>query len=94
VKHFLINDAERRGALKRGGSQPPLSLDALGAEERYRLEPVTDQTPDQVFDRKWAEEILGRVHVQLRHDYAAAGQESRFDRLKHYLPRTRPCLLR
>jgi RNA polymerase sigma factor (sigma-70 family) len=85
LRHFLINEWERERAQKRGGGQTPVSLDALEADERYRLEPVQEQAPDQVFDRKWAEEILGRVHVQLRHDYEAAGLGPRFDKLKTYL---------
>src|SRR5262249_28251055 len=67
--------------------QAPLSLDALEAEERYRVEPVQDQAPDRVFDHKWAEEILARAMDQLKRDYDQAGLGARFEKLKPFLPR-------
>ena len=85
LKHFLANQWERERALKRGGGLAPISLDALTAEERYALEPAEAFTPDQAFDRKWAQATLDRVQAQLRRDYEAAGMGERFARLKVFL---------
>lgn len=85
LKHFLANQWERARAQKRGGGHAPISLDALSAEERYALEPAQTFTPDQAFDRKWAEATLARVQEQLRCDYAAAGMGARYQRLKIFL---------
>ena len=87
LKYFLLKTRERQGAQKRGAGQLPLSLDALGAEDRYRLEPAHAQAPDHVFDREWAEEILDRSLEELRRDYEAAGLGGRFDKLKPFLPK-------
>ena len=51
VSHFLANEWDRVRALKRGGGQVVLSLDAVTAEERLRLEPVDRLTPEAVFER-------------------------------------------
>ena len=85
LKHFLANQWERERALKRGGNQAPISLDALSAEERYALEPAESFPPDQIFDRKWAEATLERVQAQLRRDYEAAGMGNRYAQLKVFL---------
>ena len=85
LKHFLSNQWERERAQKRGGGKAPISLDALPAEERYAIEPTESFTPDQAFDRKWAEATLVRVQEQLRRDYEAAGMGARYQRLKVYL---------
>jgi RNA polymerase sigma factor (sigma-70 family) len=87
LKHFLINEYQRRSALKRGVGQIPISFDALEAEERYRIEPVQNQAPDHVFDHEWAEEILSRALSELRQDYEAAGLGGRFEKLQPYLPK-------
>ena len=85
LKHFLSNHWERERAQKRGGGQVVISLDALPAEERYAVEPAESFTPDQAFDRKWAEETLARVQGQLQHEYEAAGMGPRYHQLKVYL---------
>jgi RNA polymerase sigma factor (sigma-70 family) len=85
LKHFLANQWERERAQKRGGGQAPISLDALSAEERYAVEPVESFSPDQTFDRKWAQATLDRVQAQLRRDYEAAGMGERYTRLKVFL---------
>lgn len=85
LKHFLANQWDRERAQKRGGGRPPVSLDALPAEERYAIEPAESFTPDQAFDRKWAEATLARVQEELRRDYEAAGMSARYGRLKVYL---------
>jgi RNA polymerase sigma factor (sigma-70 family) len=85
LKHFLAKQWERERAQKRGGGRAPLSLDALPAEARYALEPATAFTPDQAFDRKWAETILEQTQGRLRRDYEAAGMVARYERLKVFL---------
>src|SRR3954454_2664287 len=47
LKNFLANDWDRSQALKRGGGQTILALDAESAEARYQLEPSHDMTPDR-----------------------------------------------
>ena len=85
VAHFLANEWDRVRALKRGGGQVVLSLDAATAEERLRLEPVDRLTPETVFERQWAAAVLSRCLERLRREQAAGAGEGRFERLKAFL---------
>jgi DNA-directed RNA polymerase specialized sigma24 family protein len=61
LNHFLTNEWKRTGTLKRGGGICFLSLDQAAAEDRYRLEPVNDLTPENIFERRWALTLLDQV---------------------------------
>ena len=89
-KCFLANEWDRARTLKRGGGKQPLSYDAMTPEERYRLEPTDTLTADQIFDRRWALELLDRARRLLREEYAAADKASRFASLELYLPGGQP----
>jgi DNA-directed RNA polymerase specialized sigma24 family protein len=60
-------------------------LDTVEAEERYRLEPAGFATPEESFDRSWAETLLGLALTRLRCDFESAGKQERFDELKPFL---------
>lgn len=85
LSHFLANEWDHSQRLKRGGGQPVISLDVHSAEERYQLEPATQETPEQIFERRWIEALLETVLLRLRAECAAYGQADRFDRLKVFL---------
>jgi RNA polymerase sigma-70 factor (ECF subfamily) len=85
ISHFLANEWDRERALKRGGGQVRVSLDAATAEERLRLEPVDRLTPEAIFERTWAAALLARCLERLREEQAAGGSEPRFLRLKPFL---------
>jgi len=59
-------------------------LDDVAAEEGYLHEPVDELTPDQVFERRWAQAVMQRAPNQLREEYVARGQGILFDRLQDY----------
>jgi RNA polymerase sigma-70 factor (ECF subfamily) len=85
LKNFLANEWHRARAQKRGGGQAVFSLDAVEGVERDAMEPRSDETPDKLFERRWAETLLARVNARLRREYEAAEQTARFDALKVYL---------
>ena len=58
LSQFLVDQRERATALKRGGGQIVISLDAEAPEDRYRLEPPDELTPEKLFERRWAQTIL------------------------------------
>lgn len=84
-KHFLCNVYDRAHARKRGGGRGPLPIDAVVAEGRYGREPSHDETPERLFERRWALALLDQVLARLRQEYAAAGKDRLFDRLKGHL---------
>jgi RNA polymerase sigma-70 factor (ECF subfamily) len=85
LKRFLANQHDRARAQKRGGPTPPLSLDALPAEQRYALEPADRLSADRLFERRWALTLLENVLGRLREEYAAAGRLEAFELLKNAL---------
>jgi len=82
---FLSDDADHRGALKRGGRNPPISFDVWKGEELYQREPSHNQTPEKVFERRWALALLERVLAQLRDEFVRHDEAARFERLKVFL---------
>jgi len=76
--HYMANERDKERAKKRGGNQPPVSIDALTAEGRYRREPVHDLTPERLFDRQWALALLDQVLAQLELEMSLAGKSRQF----------------
>lgn len=85
LKHFLSNERDRERAQKRGGGRQLISMDGEEADQRYRLEPVSDLTPEKIFERRWAMTLLERTLNQLRDECVAAGTGDRFDQLKPFI---------
>jgi len=85
LNHFLANDWRRAQAAKRGGGQPLISLDDPAAETRYALEPLSDLTPEKIYERRWALTLLDRALGRLAAEYEAAGRSPQFERLQGFL---------
>jgi RNA polymerase sigma factor (sigma-70 family) len=83
-RHYAANEHHRAQALKRGGRQAALSLDFEYAEGRYLQEPVDAETPERMFERRWALTVLDRALSRVRAEYAA-GRRAWFDRLRCFL---------
>lgn len=84
LNHFLTNEWHRGQTQKRGGGAT-FSLDALSAEERYAAEPYTADTPDRLFEQRWALAVVERAIEALRREFEAAGRAGLFDALKGVL---------
>ena len=84
-KHFLSKEWERAKAQKRGGGRPPISLDFDLEDSRYGIEPATDLTPEQIFDRQWAMTLLNRIMDNLAAEYNALGKARQFELLKGFI---------
>lgn len=85
MKNLLANEWHRARTQKRGGGHAHFSLDAVTAEERYRLEPAEELTPEKVFARRWAETVIDAVTRKLQEEFAADGMADRFEALKTFL---------
>jgi len=81
MTRFLANEWDKSRAQKRGGPQRMISLDDAAADERYSREPVERSTPQTLFERHWAETVVGVVLDRL----AAETDERRFAVLKEFL---------
>ena len=85
LQNFLNNEWDRRQAGKRGGQAVILSLDDTTAEDRYRMEPAHELTPEKIFERRWALTLLETVHAQLKAECLAEGKGAQFEVLQIYL---------
>jgi RNA polymerase sigma-70 factor (ECF subfamily) len=57
-------------------------LDEVEADELYSREDADSVTPERLFDRRWASALVEQVLGMLGREYAAAGKEMLFSRLK------------
>jgi RNA polymerase sigma-70 factor (ECF subfamily) len=85
LKHFLANERDRADAIKRGGRATVLPLELENAEGRYSLEPPDVETPETIYERRWALTLLERTLVRLSREFEAAGKQALFGRLEGYL---------
>jgi RNA polymerase sigma-70 factor (ECF subfamily) len=85
LNYFLADERDRAKAQKRGGGREVLSLDAQEAEQRYRLEPVDERSPEKVFEYRWAMTLLDQVLARLGQEFTEAGKRELFERLQAFL---------
>jgi len=84
LRHFLVDQHRHAAAVKRGGGQQMISLDAAQAEERFRLEPQHELTPEKLYEREWAMTLLDRARLRLREEYSAAGKADVYEQLQGF----------
>ncbi len=85
LKYYLADLSDHAHAAKRGGGQAAIALDALEAEERYRLEPVDQLTPEKIFERRWALTLLAKVLCRLEREFAETERADLFRQLRPML---------
>jgi RNA polymerase sigma-70 factor (ECF subfamily) len=84
LKFFVSDERDRQGAHKRGGGTV-VPLEFSSGEERYQREPAHDETPERIFERRWALSVLDRVVEKLRDEFVQHGRPEHFERLKVFL---------
>ena len=84
LRFFVADEADRQRAHKRGGGAVG-PLEFLSGEERYQREPAHDETPERIFERRWALSVLDRVVEKLRNEFVQHGRPEHFDKLKVFL---------
>lgn len=90
LQRFLSKERERAAAQKRGGRSRLISIDTATGEERYRLEPFHELTPERIYQRRWALTVLEQVLQRLAQQYAERGQGTLFERLRPFLAGSGP----
>jgi RNA polymerase sigma factor (sigma-70 family) len=86
MKHFLSDEWDKARARKRGGGVTLQPLQFGQAESRYNLEPLVDETPERIFEVRWAMALLEQVLNRLRTEYEKEGKAGLFAALH-------PCLI-
>ena len=85
MKNFLASEWRRQATQKRGGAVEVLPIDYEDAEARYRVEPSHPQTPEAIYERRWALGLLDRALADLRDSYHRRGKAELFDAFKGHL---------
>lgn len=81
LKHFLSDERDKAAAQKRGGGKTILSLDDTSVEEGC-VKLACELSPDQIFERRWAETVLEQAVTRLGQEYVATGKGALFECLK------------
>lgn len=80
LRNFLTSEWRRAQAAKRGGGLVPVVLGSPDADGSCCHEPPdTGLTPEQAFDRSWAQNMIDRAVLELRAEYHASGRGRIFD---------------
>jgi RNA polymerase sigma-70 factor (ECF subfamily) len=85
MNHFLAKAWRKESAQKRGGRATPLSLDTSLAEHCLGTAASTGATPEQAYDRQWAETVLEHAAIQLRAACLRDGRAALFRELNRFL---------
>jgi RNA polymerase sigma-70 factor (ECF subfamily) len=84
LKFFVADEGDRQRAHKRGGGMV-VPLEFSSGEERYQREPAHEETPERIFERRWALSLIDRVVGKLREEFVHHGRVEHFERLKVFL---------
>jgi RNA polymerase sigma factor (sigma-70 family) len=85
LRNFQANQFRAGQAQKRGGSVSHLSLDFGTAEANYAREPFHDLTPERLFERKWALQLLAGSLQRLEEEVTERGRGELFGLIKPQL---------
>jgi RNA polymerase sigma factor (sigma-70 family) len=80
--YYLLDEAGRERAQKRGGGVAPLPFEVSAGEERYRNEPFHADTPERIYERRWAQTLLDRTVARLRLEFSVQGRLEHFNKLE------------
>src|SRR5436190_9413441 len=83
LNHFLANEHDRAMALKRGGTREIIPLDEAVLESAFN--PTDQLSPEKAFEKRWAIALLERAFSRTREEFAAAGKEALFEKLRGFL---------
>ena len=89
LRNFVIKQALRDKALKRGGGHIPISINAEEAERLCGLD-LAAVSPEAAFERRFAQAVLARAFATLREEHRARGKEAWFAALSPHLDGAEP----
>jgi len=89
LRNFVIKQALRDKALKRGGGQTAISINTEEAERLCGPDLATD-SPEAAFDRRFAQAVVAHAFAALREEHRARGKEKFFAALAPFLDGAEP----
>ena len=85
LRNYLVSEARKQAAIKRGGGVDMVPLDVELAEAVFETQAAEPLSPEAAFDRQWAQTVWTQALRRLREEQHARGKAQLFDLLK-------PCL--
>jgi DNA-directed RNA polymerase specialized sigma24 family protein len=80
-KNFLLGEIRYQDAQKRGGAYLKLSIDEIDREEQWALA-APDRTPDEVYDCRFAHELVSRALERVKAEYRDDQKGDWYEQLK------------
>jgi len=87
AKRFLAKAHAHDTALKRGGGTGLVAIETEEAEQMYQTHAAHCESPDILFERRWADALFQRALRRLRDHFETTGKAETFDLLKGHLVR-------
>jgi RNA polymerase sigma-70 factor (ECF subfamily) len=88
-ENYLHSERKRDRALKRGGGIPKVCWDEVTAEMRFALEPCDQRTPERLFERSWAMNLLEHALRSLQKEFEESDRGELFQQLQPALVKDR-----
>ena len=85
IKYFLADAYDKTHALKRGAGKAALPFETPDGERRYQREPAHGETPERIFERRWAMAVLERAMDTIRQEFVRGGRLDHFQQLQPFL---------
>jgi RNA polymerase sigma factor (sigma-70 family) len=80
-RNFLLSEIRYHDAKRRGGGYLKLSTDEIDREEQWALT-APDRTPDEVYDCRFAHELVSRALERVKAEYSAVQRGDWYEQLK------------
>jgi DNA-directed RNA polymerase specialized sigma24 family protein len=87
LKNFLIKQYHHETAQKRGGTKVVVPLELAQAESWFGAEPYMSETPESLFERRWAHAVMDSALLRLREECGSTGKGRVFASLGQFLSR-------
>jgi RNA polymerase sigma-70 factor (ECF subfamily) len=88
MRNFLSNRRRHDHAQKRGGGQPPLSINTDECERELAALAAADDDPARAYERAWANCVLQAALERLAEEQTSPVALARFEVLRPYLTQT------
>jgi RNA polymerase sigma factor (sigma-70 family) len=90
VRHFISNERDAELALKRGGGIRHVALEVEPEERRFHREPSENETPERLYERRWALAALDAALGRLARKYESTARRKLFEELRPLLTGDEP----
>ncbi len=88
MQRWLMKEHRKATAIKRGGGCAEVCLNDDEGEQRYLRELTHEETPEALFERRWAIELIERALDLLKLDYERCGKGAVHAALSPWLTRS------